>query len=1134
MLDCCRSRQADDVLPFRKWTRPEEQQFELEKRIKEDSQLLHKFIKAAQVRVWGFCREPLDRLGRLSRILLPLDERSGLVGKVAAGARVPARTRPLQAAAVHLSGSAGVTKDGCGIGARSRRLTMRRVLFLLGLVVWVTNPQSLGSETSMGRSLQGFVDDAPNFLCLDYLPVGIVRSDRDSQPLARLQPGGKCLINCRVPYYGESAVAECPWDNSEEYGGGLIWEEPDCVCSAGSDDMNFRVDLRLGAPCPGEATGPQGPQAWTENSSLGGGRLECCLDAMATQPGNVYVQTSQIKIMAEFFQQAGQCRLDRMLLQECLDLLAAAMHNHEHNAQLQAESCCALHVMASTLGASLKGLQFADVVSQLVEAMKTYSRNPFVWRWAARALGELSNMLDPAALERATVAGALDQLQAMPNDDGRFEIQRRVAWKFLRQALSYQDLQAPVVDDTHAAHAAHAAPGPQSSQEPDLQPATDGRMNSSPASDGRLLGVDLVGVDTAAPEGIQVCQACNAIFEGLMTSETGSEAHRRWQKTPQDICEKAKEDSQESDVLKKSVFGLMPAKEIENFLLSTDHRRWKIVEGHTEHFLDLLDEPGTRVALPRSPPRDTAERVQLYQHHHPDPDHKWRSLRPVVLDQSIREPATNTPFGHTGYMKYLTLQIIRKMEFNDIAITGQYYGEKYTPETQVLEWIKYKGEKDGGGKLVKDPMHGLVAMFAPGDHDRAAGIQSIKDFRIPNAFLDLTFKASVRFKDTNFVQSVINAVKELDEIYSQWGWQRSWRSEDAHINNEFAYGEISLNLVDLMEYLNLRGDGTMEKQKMEDVAKAFKTWKDNDAFRRRVVAILVEEGRGVADYEDYGTLVSWIRESFPANEQYRVLVHAHAGTNNHQDVASLKAVKHGANGIWAALIPQAAQAGHNSSLVFLDYLLHHGNEHVLRDFRLFQALECARHIYYLNFNTHDIPDDCPIWGERVGKETHSAFNVLQGETWRRKTADFYDYWGDQEKKDINKLPEKVGDLKEEGEGRGNYRISPLVSDTQTWLNRMVEAKAVEPGEIVDDYVDMVKALGFALMNAGIRVNLDRKKNLKTLVDIAREAQKTKPRDPCNCRRYPSHERNEKMKGEGGCKCLSPSYLKAEQHQGSCE
>ena len=99
-----------------------------------------------------------------------------------------------------------------------------------------------------------------------------------------------------------------------------------------------------------------------------------------------------------------------------------------------------------------------------------------------------------------------------------------------------------------------------------------------------------------------------------------------------------------------------------------------------------------------------------------------RKLRPVIMDQTIREPATNTPFGHTGYMKFLTLQIVRRMGFKDIAITGQYYGSSYTPETQILEWMKYR----------KEPMDGMVAMFGPGE--RAAGIRAIRDFafRMPS------------------------------------------------------------------------------------------------------------------------------------------------------------------------------------------------------------------------------------------------------------------------------------------------------------------------------------------------------------------------------------------------------------------
>lgn len=228
-------------------------------------------------------------------------------------------------------------------------------------------------------------------------------------------------------------------------------------------------------------------------------------------------------------------------------------------------------------------------------------------------------------------------------------------------------------------------------------------------------------------------------------------------------------------------------------------------------------------------------------------------------------------------------------------------------------------------------MDGTVAMFGPGD--RSAGIQAIRDFRIPNAFLDLTLKASIRFKDTNFVTSVLEAVEELDSIFThEMKLPRDpWRS-DANVNSKEGVGgkgEISLNLVDLMEFLDLQPGETLEQEKKPQqlrAEEAFARWKKSDAFRRRVVAILMEEGRGCANHMDYGVITRWLRKHFPVEEKYRILVHAHAGDGNTQDAAGIEAALHGGNGVWSAIIPQAAQGGHNSSLVFLDNMFHLGNE----------------------------------------------------------------------------------------------------------------------------------------------------------------------------------------------------------------
>lgn len=184
---------------------------------------------------------------------------------------------------------------------------------------------------------------------------------------------------------------------------------------------------------------------------------------------------------------------------------------------------------------------------------------------------------------------------------------------------------------------------------------------------------------------------------------------------------------------------------------------------------------------------------------------------------------------------------------------------------------------------------------------------------------------------------------------------------------------------------------------LEEAEAAFRTWKKSEIFRRRVVAILYEESRGLAKNFDYRVIVKWLREHFPVEEKYRVLVHAHAGTGNLQDAASIEAVGAGANGVWSAIIPQAAISGHNSSLVFLDNMLTFGNEFICDDYWIHQAAECARHIYYLNFNTFHIPDDCPIWGGRVDQEVHGAFRTVFPtvgvDEWRPVRQKYFDEWG---------------------------------------------------------------------------------------------------------------------------------------------
>ncbi|CAE7566135.1 SHE10 [Symbiodinium sp. CCMP2592] len=563
------------------------------------------------------------------------------------------------------------------------------------------------------------------------------------------------------------------------------------------------------------------------------------------------------------------------------------------------------------------------------------------------------------------------------------------------------------------------------------------------------------------PIGLQISRACDQLYHFLVTPGSGNADAllQHWQKMAR--------EPNASALLKQSIFALLEPEDIKEFLLSPDNRLWHTILDRTERFLQLLEAEGEPVLWSADEMTPAARNTHL------------ECFKPVVMDHSIREPATNTPFGHSGYMKYLTLKIVQAMGMKDIAIAGLYYKDSYTPETQILEELHDR----------KEPMDGLIAMFGPGEEDRVAGLEAIKRFKVPNAFLDLTLKASVRFQQSDFVQSVLDAVRELDEIFTVNFGSNPYRTAE-----DKGMGEVSVNLVDLMEFLELRTDGSMEASKQQQAESAFAVWRQDPTFRRRVVAILTEEGRGCANHLDYAYLVRWLRRHFPDT---RILVHAHAGRGNTQDAASVEAVLNGGNGVWAAVIPQAAQGGHNSSVVFLDNLLALGCRQVLNDFWLHQAAQCARHIYFLNFNTFRVPDDCPIWGRRVNQLLHTAFSTVSGEEWRRRRTDYYNVWSKRaqvEFEEYAKLPEQscVSETRARNESFGNYRISPLVSDVETWRHRIAELRVLGGKERVGDYVNELRNLAFALMNANIRANFDECVTLQRLADVVRRARRRNP------------------------------------------
>jgi len=556
--------------------------------------------------------------------------------------------------------------------------------------------------------------------------------------------------------------------------------------------------------------------------------------------------------------------------------------------------------------------------------------------------------------------------------------------------------------------------------------------------------------------GIWLRDCANAVFESLQRNDVRkAQDYFNW------VAERCSEQPDKACV-KHSVFMLMDFEDCRWFMEHVDNLLYKGIQDNVRNMIEHVYDSAAVPVL-----SNPGKATKVFQ-----------SLVPMVMDQSCREPATTTPYGHTSTMKLLTFKLLKIVGFTEIAVTGQYYADTYTPETQFVEELHKNGLLDG-----------TVAMFGPSVQNRAAGMKLMREYPIPNAFLDVGLQGSIRFGDSdNICQDVLNAVVEIDEIFNGRGYEQKH-----HLRRNMQdtpRGEVSVNLVDLMEFLDLKADGEMDPEKKASMIKIFRTWLNDDLFNQRVCAILTEEGRGRATYGDYGTISKWLREFFP-RDRFRILVHAHAGDGNTQDAASIDAVSHGADGVWAGFIPHAAQGGHNSSFVFLDNCYQNGNP-CIRELNLAHGIEIARRFYALNFNDINIPDDCPIWGKRPGQIVHQAFQISSGETWRQRGPELYgqcsaqlrsklmEEWKQlmpaQEQKD--KYYQSLNDDHEENYFEATTRIAPLVSDDTTWQIRIQEMNVVSNRDLLDlrcnpeVFSQSVRCIAFALMNGDVRANFN--------------------------------------------------------------
>jgi len=264
--------------------------------------------------------------------------------------------------------------------------------------------------------------------------------------------------------------------------------------------------------------------------------------------------------------------------------------------------------------------------------------------------------------------------------------------------------------------------------------------------------------------------------------------------------------------------------------------------------------------------------------------------------------------------------------------------------------------------------------------------------------------------------------------------------------------------------------------KQQAMERAFRQLLGDDTFRRRVTAVLLEESHGRATCADYGNVTEWLRRFFPAN-RFLILVHVRGGTaTNH--ATSLEAVRRGADGIWSAFIPSAAESGYSSSFEYLDNLMLEGNTQAWDSFMLEQAMDVAKHMYYLNYNTVRIPDSFPILGQ-------------QDRAWRRRVEQQYSCWSlneyiahKKEWEEANVLEQGIPPSDVQDLADPQFRIAPLVSDARIISSRASELRLLSRLTVGErlGMGERMRDVMLACQVAGLRLNWNQPDNLQLLVE----------------------------------------------------
>lgn len=216
-----------------------------------------------------------------------------------------------------------------------------------------------------------------------------------------------------------------------------------------------------------------------------------------------------------------------------------------------------------------------------------------------------------------------------------------------------------------------------------------------------------------------------------------------------------------------------------------------------------------------------------------------------------------------------------------------------------------------------------------------------------------------------------------------------------------------------------------------------------------IEGLSIEDDRGTYLPFQVGAYVAATRVFLP--QPLKILVHMHAGAG-FENAAVIEALLNGADGVWGGLPKRAAIIGHASLGELIANLVRVGNPH-MQDYQLDQLLPLASGLQVLDENER-VPDDLPILGRNAYRLPLSFF--------RQQAGRFMDL-----------APEAIG-------GEYRYRVCPVVSDPAVIAGRLSEVTGRPVKSFPDEVLQQMVRLMRRDLRAGRRIVYDDPESLMEL------------------------------------------------------